>query len=118
MLPIPYSWCCSTGISPASAPAVHSILTALVAQPCVPATVAQDVTSAVSQGFADAPASVFASLSGQGVSPQLTCLGNGFGIAWLTAVRSYAQIHLPRWSTADIVVNDRVIAVRGLVSDL
>jgi hypothetical protein len=75
-----------TGIAPGSAPAVHNILTALVTQPCAPATVAQTITAAVSQGFADAPAAVFASLSGQGVSPQLTCLGNGFGIAWLDAV--------------------------------
>ena len=66
---------------------MHSILTALVQQPCVPAAVAQTITSAVSQGHADAPAAVFASLSGQGVSPQLTCLGNAFGVAWLKAVR-------------------------------
>ena len=72
---------------PASAPAVHSILTALVQQPCVPADVAQAITSAVSQGHADAASAVFASLSGQGISPQLACLGNGFGIAWLHAVR-------------------------------
>ena len=72
---------------PASAPAVHGILTALVQQPCVPADVAKTITAAVSQGHTDAACAVFASLSGQGVSPQLTCLGNGFGIAWLNAVR-------------------------------
>lgn len=80
---------------PASAPAVHAILTALVQQPCVPADVAQAITAAISHGHADAASAVFASLSGQGVSPQLTCLGNGFGIAWLNAVRRVMLSYLP-----------------------
>ena len=48
-----------------------------------------DDTTAVAQGHADAPSAVFALLSRQGVSLQLTCLGNAFGIAWLNAVLNH-----------------------------
>ena len=64
---------------------MHNIITAIVAQPCIPANVARQIGRAVAAGFSNAPAAVFAGLAAQGVTPQLLCFGNGFGIAYETA---------------------------------
>lgn len=65
---------------------MQRIINEVVAQPCVPATLAAEINTALAGGFNDAVSAVYSALAAQGVTPQLLCFGNAFGIAFHTAV--------------------------------